>query len=321
MAQAECLHDENTPNQVNNEKRGMLDPIPNEHLNAVVMLEHIFVEDQALEAEDAETWDSIDDNAMVEMPIAEEPVAESIDEANGNDESVIKYEIVLQQNDFEEIDGILSESCVIDSRQVEGESGSMVVNYIDQDESNDKVVASSQMNWIIQENDWCNAAQFRKKNVEEGTSSKMNWLIEENDNMCTAASSNGDWNIEEEMKIEEEKRTNQTEVNSNINDAAQFESGNSSGTVDTIDQSETIDEAVASTSVFWTKVAVDNNDSDDDILYVEPESSWPAPKTFRVNGLIKKENDRFSGNLPFGIGVCVRMQFAHFAQMHLIYVI
>lgn len=76
--------------------------------------------------------------------------------------------------------------------------------------------------------------------------------------------------------------------------------------INDFNQFETIDEAIASTSEVWTKASVNNDDPDEDVFYIEPKDLWPAPKTFEINGLVKKENDRFSGDLPFGTKVSMR---------------
>lgn len=62
------------------------------------------------------------------------------------------------------------------------------------------------------------------------------------------------------------------------------------------------DEPDASHTNDW-KVAACNDQSDDDVLFIEPKE-WPKAKTFEVNGIVKRENDRFSGDLPFSVKVC-----------------
>lgn len=55
----------------------------------------------------------------------------------------------------------------------------------------------------------------------------------------------------------------------------------------------------------------DCDESEDDVIFlIESNASLPHPKTFELSGLVKRENDRFSGDIPFAQKVCIR--FAHF---------
>lgn len=42
-------------------------------------------------------------------------------------------------------------------------------------------------------------------------------------------------------------------------------------------------------------------DDSDDMIVIEPEpgTSWPRPKSFGIENFVKREKDKFSGNLPF----------------------
>lgn len=74
-----------------------------------------------------------------------------------------------------------------------------------------------------------------------------------------------------------------------------------SGAVHSIAERNVSDGADAAQTNIW-KIAACNDSSDDDVWFIEPEE-WPKAKTFEVIGFIKKENDRFSGDLPFSLKV------------------
>lgn len=63
-----------------------------------------------------------------------------------------------------------------------------------------------------------------------------------------------------------------------------------------------VDGGENSTSINVWKVASIHDQSDEDVLFIEP-NHWPNAKKFELKGFVKRENDRFSENLPFSVKV------------------
>lgn len=256
-------------------------------------------------------------------------------ELHGEEESAVKYEIVLQENDFEEIDGILKD--MDDPEKLESENN---LNF-DQDEPNvptpcadyklevddnmsqskqgagaamkhceksDEAVPSSSGLWNIQVNGDTDDATDFKRGSDASTSNHFYRAEPEHD--ADTRSFEDNCIIERGLnKAAVPSSSASNTVIDNMNNNGRIEGENAAGSFQVIEQSGTNDDAAAPPGIVWAKVTVENNESDDDVLYVEPKTSWPAPKTFELDGFVKKENDRFSGDLPYSQRVRIRYDF------------
>lgn len=356
-------------NPVNNDEQEVF--IPNEYRNAIVLLDRIVVENQVIEASyEMDALDSNEDDnltASTENLFVDFPETDPLHEANEDEEPVVKYEIVLQRQDFEEIDDILNDSALNDSKQIaggseadmqngneriesnnpmfdaeckfeinaymdnaapsEGEGDAVMVNDVNKCDTNGEAIPSSSGDWKVQSNSNKEVAfdfeqgsnagatkrfRYSEPKIDAVVRSNMDLGIEVNDNMNDVAqneieSTTGTPNDVNECGSNDIALPYSSGVSKHeANDKGeQFEGENAVGISNDINRFETNDDAGASSIAVWTKIGEDD-DSEDDVLYVEPGATWPAPKTFELDGFVKKENDRFSGNLPFGLKVRIR---------------
>lgn len=120
----------------------------------------------------------------------------------------------------------------------------------------------------------------------------------------TILSTSGSWNIETILDTTalhfgcklEAGMTNDSDQSEAIDVVSQFDTAGGGGTNHTVERAVE-GEANTSKVVIWQK-------ADDEVLFVEPDY-WPAAKTFELTGFVKRENDRFSGSLPFSLKVCI----------------
>lgn len=353
-------------NLVNNDEEEVI--IPNEYRNAIVLLDRIVVENQVIEASyEVDALDSNEDNnltASTENLFVDFRETDPLYEANEDEEPVVKYEIVLQRKDFEEIDDILNDGTLNDSEQIAGGSEGDMQNDIERIESNNpsfdaecKIEINVRMDNATQSGGEDDAAMVNdvsrcNTNDEAIPSSSGDWKVETSLNMKVAFDFESDSNGGTAKRFRRSEpnvdavvlssKDLETEVNGDMKYVTQNEAESTFGIValpyssgvsthqandngeqiegenaveisEDIDQFGTNDDAGASSIVVWTK-AGDGDESEDDVLYVEPGANWPGPKTFELVGFVKKENDRFSGDLPFGQKVCIR--FAHSTLRH-----
>lgn len=307
------------------------DMIPKAYRNAVVLLDRIPIPPEApRDVPMAGVHQFESENLFFDSPLVD-----SSSELHGEEESVVKYEIVPRENDFEEIDGILKDMddheklasennsnfdqnepniptpCAdfkleVDDNMSQSEQGAGAA--MKHCEKSDEAVTSSSGIWNIQVNGDRDDANDFKMGSDASTSNHF-YRAEPNHDADTRS-------FEDNCIIERglnnaaiPSSSASNTVNGNMNNNGHIECENAAGSFQAIEQFGANDDAAAPPGIVWAKVTVENDESDEDVLYVEPKTSWPAPKTFELDGFVKKENDRFSGDLPYSQKVRIRFDF------------
>lgn len=301
-------------NEVNAEEQEVVIPI--NHLNPIVLLERVFQENQAFEAEY-----EVDGGAA--NPFGEDAFADPLDLVYGEEEPAIKYEIILEQDDLDEVDGILNENSGNECEPMDSNAGTnmdtveqfavddVTANGTDQIGINNVFVHPSHMDMDIKIEVNDDATADQRITHQKVASSSGVWDIDLNDNADGATQYDRESittaNVPDHNETSNE--VNDMDIENEILDnmgSAQENGEHGPSLAIIIDQNETNNAVEPTFSDGWTKAAANHDESDDDVLYIEPTSSWPAPKTFEIADFVKKENDRFSGDLPFSQRVCMR---------------
>lgn len=289
--------------------------IPKNQLNPVVVLDRLLVENHVFDA-DYEVYADVSDHSEAENDLDE--FAGSFDEMIGNEQPVIKYEITLQQDASDEVDGIFND-IYMNEPVLDAQDGGEMDNDINQGEPIDCMAPEHEMEFKVEANEDVSNAQLESGSDDDTANEVAKCKVKRK----TILSSSGLWHIKAnapKLEIESDVGTTNEiaklemdhealpssvlqEANGAENDVSQSEPA--SAICNEID-----DQEVGSTSIVWTRAIVGDDDSDDDVYYLEPEKAWPAAKTFEIAGYVKREKDRFSGDLPFSQKV--RMQFSCF---------
>lgn len=270
-----------------NENMEQEELIPSYQQNPIVLLERIFVQNQAFEA-------AYDMNA--EEFNETEPVIENIDPLNemiGEGQFGIKYEI---QHDYDEVDGILNDNCTVEFE--DPKDGGHVDSGTDRAQSNAGAIPSSSGMWKEDFNEdvqynWKVGAVATQLTDERDSCVEPKVELNENDNHANAF---GSENAVDECDVNAEPPA--LAIQGTLNNILQSDEVNANGGDDIV---EHVSEPDPSLNNVWKKAAQDDH-ADDDVLFIEPEK-WPKAKTFELTGFVKRENDRFSGNLPFRLKV------------------
>lgn len=291
--------------------------IPYNHHNPVVVLERVIDQNQAFEAEYEINSEA---NNEIELPVLQfdDPL-----NVNDNGDAVIKFEVL---HDYNEVDGILDGTDMNNIGQIECELDLHTHDDNKRDESNDEFVRTSNGSWQIEEVSDVNASYFdcRNKIGSLGTETKFQVNDNVGQNVSFGYANSFDY-IDESATIEEAIPStshdygNMNSVDGNVS----FESENASNPANNVGESasgdddnmniiERFDDEISGSSDETGEQATDgeagtlNNDGwqivEDDVSFIAPKE-WPMPKTFELSGLVKRENDRFSGNLPFSLKV------------------
>lgn len=270
--------------------------IPSYQRNPIVLLERIFVQNQAFEA-------AYDMNA--EELNETEPDIETVDPLNemiGEGQFGIKYEI---QHDYDEVDGILNDNCTIEFEEIELKNGVHVDSGTDRAQSNAGTIPSSSGIW----KEDCNgkvqyhckfgavATQLTEEREDSSVEPKVQW--NENSNHSEAFGyENAVGYISTIDECDGNAEPPALAIQGTLNNILQSDEVNANGGGDIV---EHVSEPDPSLNNVW-KIAAQDDYADDDVLFIEPEK-WPEAKTFELTGFVKRENDRFSGNLSFSLKV------------------
>lgn len=127
-------------NQENNDEQEVL--IPHDHLNPIVLLERTVLLNETFEVTTYE-MDEPALNHMENVEIASSEnlfddslIANPLCDMNDEENPLIKYEIMLQQNDLDEVNAILNDDSIYEPRQFENEIGGSPYNGSEPDPGN-----------------------------------------------------------------------------------------------------------------------------------------------------------------------------------------
>lgn len=272
--------------------------IPSYQQNPIVLLERIFVQNQAFEA-------AYDMNA--EDLNETEPVIENVDPLNeiiGEGLFGIKYEI---QHDYDEVDGILNDNGTIEFEEIEAKNGGHVDGGTDRAhaQTNSGAIPSSSGMWKEDSNEdgqyHCKVGAVVTQLTDEHEDSSVEPKVEYNENNNHAEVFDNENAVSYINTIDEcdgNAEPPALAIQETLNNVPQSDEVNANGGGGIVDHASELD---PSHKNVWKKVAQGDH-ADDDVLFIEPEK-WPKAKTFELTGFVKRENDRFSGNLPFSLKV------------------